>query len=95
MNHTVLLTLCFLSILVVTFSWTYLIAAYALWVFVFGDNSATFGYYALGIAAFVSLPLSSMFLRYALRRAAGPNALGGIILGAVLLEVAFLLCITQ
>jgi hypothetical protein len=42
-----LLLVSVVSVFVVSVSWLYLISAMAFWVRVFGDDSTTFGYYAL------------------------------------------------
>jgi hypothetical protein len=88
-----LLTLAGLAVFMVTVSWLYYAIAIALWVFVFGDDSMTFGYYALAIAVPLALLLSGAFVGATVRWSVASNVLTAVIVVAALLEVLFVIAI--
>ncbi len=92
--RTALLSLSFVAVFIAAVSWLYFVVAFALWVFVFGDDSTTFGYYALAIAIPLALFLSAAYVGAAERWSAGPIVLAGVILVAAILEVIFLIAIS-
>lgn len=88
-----LLSLSTLAIFVATVSWLYLILAFALWMLIFGDDSTTFGYYALAIAVPLAAILTGGFVTLAIRWPFNQTVLGGSIAAAVILEVLFVIAI--
>jgi hypothetical protein len=71
----------------------YFILAFALWMLVFGDDSGTFGYYALAIAIPLALVLSSVFLHFAIRRPFDSQSLAGVIVASIVIEALLIISI--
>lgn len=93
MIRTTLLLLAFISVFIALASWLYLILAFVLWILVFGDDSTTFGYYALAVAVPLSLVLSLLYLRLAIRWPFSTSAMIATIIAAVILESLFVIAI--
>jgi hypothetical protein len=93
--RTALLSLAFVAVFIAAVSWLYMIIAMALWVFVFGDDSTTFGYYALAAAIPLALLLTAGFVGAALRWVSRPVVLTAAIVVAVILEVIFVIAISS
>jgi hypothetical protein len=91
--HIALLSLSALAIFVAATSWLYLILAFALWMLVFGDDSTTFGYYALAIAVPLALMMVATFITAAIRWPFSQNVVIGSIAVAVILEVLFVVAV--
>lgn len=85
--------LCFITLFIAVASWSYFIIGFALWKFVFGDDSTTLGYYALAAAIPVSLAITSLYMGLAIRWPFGWPMLTGTILVAAISEVLFIICI--
>lgn len=62
------LVLVTLAVFVATASGLYFVLACALWTLVFGDDSATFGYYAVAIAVPLAAILTGRLILAAIRR---------------------------
>lgn len=93
MMRAVLLCASFAAVFIATVSWLYLIIAFALWMLVFGDDSTTFGYYALAIAVPLALIISGGLLGAAIRWSADTRILSAAIVISVILEVLFIAAI--
>ncbi len=93
MIRTVLLCASFAAVFIATVSWLYLIIAFALWMLIFGDDSTTFGYYALAIAIPLALIVSGGLLGAAIRWSASTNILWAAIIASVVLELLFIVAI--
>jgi hypothetical protein len=90
--RTALLSGAFVAVFIAAASWLYYAIAIALWVFVFGDDSTTFGYYALAIAIPLALLLSGAFVGAAERWSVAPTLTTAIVLAAIL-ELLFIIAI--
>ncbi len=88
-----LLSGAFLAVFIATVSWLYYAVAIALWMLVFGDDSTTFGYYALAIAIPLALLLSGGLVGAALKWSAGSTTLARVIVGSLILELLFVIAI--
>ncbi len=88
-----LLSGAFIAVFMATVSWLYYAIAIVLWVFVFGDDSTTFGYYALAIAIPLALLLSGVLVGATLKWSAGSTTLTGVIVGSLILELLFIIAI--
>jgi hypothetical protein len=88
-----LLCASFAAVFIATVSWLYYAMAIALWLFVFGDDSTTFGWYALAIAIPLALLFTASFVGGMIRWSAGSTVLGWAILAAVILEVLFVIAV--
>ncbi len=93
MLRTFLLLAAIVAVFIATVSWLYLIIAFALWMLVFGDDSTTFGYYALAIAVPLALIVTGGLLGAAIRRSASTNILWAAIITSVVLELLFIVAI--
>ncbi len=93
MIRAVLLCASFAAVFIATASWLYLIIAFALWMLVFGDDSTTFGYYALAIAIPLALIVSGGLLGAAIRWSADTKILSAAIVVSVILELLFVIAI--
>jgi hypothetical protein len=91
--RTALLSVAFVAVFIAAASWLYYAIAIALWVFVFGDDSTTFGYHALAIAIPLALLLSGALVGAAVKWSAGPTTLTGVIVAALVLELLFVIAI--
>jgi hypothetical protein len=88
-----LMSVSALVVFLATASWLYFIVGFALWMFVFGDDSTTFGYYALAIAVPLAAMLTGVFITAAIRWPFNQTVLGGSIAAALILEVLFVVAI--
>jgi hypothetical protein len=91
MIRPLLLALTFIAVFIAVAGWTYFGAAFVLFMWVYGDDSSTFGYYAIGIAVACSLVASSAFTTYAMRRHLGPRFLLNTILASEVVELPFVI----
>jgi hypothetical protein len=85
----------FVAVFIAAVSWLYFVIGFALWVFVFGDDSTTFGFYALAAAVPLALLLSGTFVGVAVRWSASPTTLTTTIVVAVILELLFVIAIRR
>jgi len=82
------------ALFLASLSWAYLGIAFVLWIFVFGDDSSTFGFIAAAGAVPVALLLSAAYSWYTKKHAVTHRFLGTILVMSTAAEVFFLWCIT-
>jgi hypothetical protein len=91
MIRPLLLALTFVAVFIAVATWRSFGAAFMLFMWVYGDDSSTFGYYALAIAVACSLVASSAFTTYAMRRPLGSLYLMSTILASAVVELPFVI----